>query len=765
MPVPLPNLDDRRWQDLVEEGRALIPRFAPAWTDHNAHDPGITLMELFAWLTEMAVYRLNRISARHQRKFLDLIGFPPSPPQCARTVLCFDPAPGSECFTLPAGVEFATADRTGGPVGFRTLGSLTVAPAAIGAVQFDAGNQTFVDFTRDFREGLPVPAFGTDPRPNQALCLGFRSLPAEQPVSLGFRFQGPGADAAERQRIEAEARAQHALLPQAPPVESLLAHHSARTLWEIRVGGAWVRLLPAGPAPLAGTVKDDTRSFTLDGFVEIVAPAGLQPEVLGASAEPLFYLRCRLESGAPDRPPMLLDVAPNSVAAIQSVPVWQSFRIASGAALAGAPPQPGSTARLTLAMGGDREREILSLSFDATTGPDIPVYSYVPPAGDRAGEITLALALAGTGTGLPNQAVDLPCAPADTAGFGLYTLHSGAWRQWNLVADFDARGRADDVALLDPTEGRIVFGSGERGRPPEEGCLIFVTCRATLAQAGNVPAGTVLKPAASPRNKTLLAGIPEAARAQLVAAGRQAAAGGAPAEDLASAAGRAVETLHAHERLLELAAGMKRDSLDQIDRARVRAVRPPTRATNLLDIERLALETPGARIARARAWPSLHPAWPCLHAPGVVTVVVVPDAPGPRPVPSQGLLNAVWRYLYPRRMLCTRLEVVGPRYLEVSVNATVELKAGAGAEGAEKRIRAALSQYLDPRTGGPGSMGWPFGRGVFRSEILQLLDNVPGVDHVVTLALEGNGNTSPCGDLLACPASLVAAGEHAIAVR
>ena len=42
MPLPLPHLDDRRWQDLVEEGRALIPRLAPAWTDHNVHDPGIT---------------------------------------------------------------------------------------------------------------------------------------------------------------------------------------------------------------------------------------------------------------------------------------------------------------------------------------------------------------------------------------------------------------------------------------------------------------------------------------------------------------------------------------------------------------------------------------------------------------------------------------------------------------------------------------------------------------------------------------------------
>jgi hypothetical protein len=48
MGVPLPNLDDRRWIDLVEEGRSLLPFYAPQWTDHNIHDPGITLLELFS---------------------------------------------------------------------------------------------------------------------------------------------------------------------------------------------------------------------------------------------------------------------------------------------------------------------------------------------------------------------------------------------------------------------------------------------------------------------------------------------------------------------------------------------------------------------------------------------------------------------------------------------------------------------------------------------------------------------------------------------
>ena len=64
MPLDIPNLDDRRWADLVEDARALIPRQAPRWTDHNAHDPGITFIELFEALLALAVLLILRARAR-----------------------------------------------------------------------------------------------------------------------------------------------------------------------------------------------------------------------------------------------------------------------------------------------------------------------------------------------------------------------------------------------------------------------------------------------------------------------------------------------------------------------------------------------------------------------------------------------------------------------------------------------------------------------------------------------------------------------------
>src|SRR5262245_26514876 len=76
MPLPLPNLDDRTYNDILEEARALIPSLYPVWTDHNPTDPGIILIELFAWLTEMIIYHLNRVPDASYIEFLRLLRGP-----------------------------------------------------------------------------------------------------------------------------------------------------------------------------------------------------------------------------------------------------------------------------------------------------------------------------------------------------------------------------------------------------------------------------------------------------------------------------------------------------------------------------------------------------------------------------------------------------------------------------------------------------------------------------------------------------------------
>ena len=89
MALPVPNLDDRRFQDLVDDAKRLVQQRCPEWTDHNVSDPGVTLIELFAWMTDQVVYRLNRVPDRNYVKFLELIGVSLFPPTAARTQVTF----------------------------------------------------------------------------------------------------------------------------------------------------------------------------------------------------------------------------------------------------------------------------------------------------------------------------------------------------------------------------------------------------------------------------------------------------------------------------------------------------------------------------------------------------------------------------------------------------------------------------------------------------------------------------------------------------
>jgi hypothetical protein len=87
--IPPPKLDDRTFNDIVEEAIRMIPRYAPEWTNHNPSDPGITLLELAAWMTDLLIYRLNQVPDKNYVAFLNLLGIKLRPPRSARALLQF----------------------------------------------------------------------------------------------------------------------------------------------------------------------------------------------------------------------------------------------------------------------------------------------------------------------------------------------------------------------------------------------------------------------------------------------------------------------------------------------------------------------------------------------------------------------------------------------------------------------------------------------------------------------------------------------------
>src|SRR5919109_5411910 len=106
--IPAPKLDDRAFDDIVAEAVRLIPRYCPEWTNHNPSDPGITLIELAAWMTDIILYRLNRVPEKNYVAFLNLLGIKLKPPLPARGLLTFSLVEGAERQIIREGVSVAT---------------------------------------------------------------------------------------------------------------------------------------------------------------------------------------------------------------------------------------------------------------------------------------------------------------------------------------------------------------------------------------------------------------------------------------------------------------------------------------------------------------------------------------------------------------------------------------------------------------------------------------------------------------------------------
>jgi len=108
MPLPSLNLDDRRFDDLVAEAQRQIRRSCPEWTDLSPSEPGTVLLEVFAHLTEVMIYRLNLLPDKAYREFLRLLGVKLAPPAAARVALKFTlKAPLARAVEIPRGTRVA----------------------------------------------------------------------------------------------------------------------------------------------------------------------------------------------------------------------------------------------------------------------------------------------------------------------------------------------------------------------------------------------------------------------------------------------------------------------------------------------------------------------------------------------------------------------------------------------------------------------------------------------------------------------------------
>ncbi|MDQ1397676.1 MAG: hypothetical protein QOG64_2935 [Acidimicrobiaceae bacterium] len=269
MALPAPNLDDRRFQDIVDEAKRLIPRYCPEWTNHNLSDPGVALIELFAWMSEMILFRLNQVPDRFYTKFLELVGIEPFPPSVARVDLTFWLSAVLERPVLvPAGTEVTTAGVEAAGVVFSTTADLTIAPPVLVAARTaPAGSEELVnDVWDDLRYDAGV-----------VVCFPSQPLSAGDAFYLGFEKSLAG----NLIRLEVDASIEGiGVDPSNPPLA-----------WEVWSGEAWIRV------PVH---NDTTGGLNRNGVVVLLVPLAHEPLTMGGSRA--FWLRARLVEPAPGQP-------------------------------------------------------------------------------------------------------------------------------------------------------------------------------------------------------------------------------------------------------------------------------------------------------------------------------------------------------------------------------------------------------------------------------------------------------------------------------
>ncbi|MCM1565336.1 MAG: baseplate J/gp47 family protein [Dehalobacter sp.] len=216
----------------------------------------------------------------------------------------------------------------------------------------------------------------------------------------------------------------------------------------------------------------------------------------------------------------------------------------------------------------------------------------------------------------------------------------------------------------------------------------------------------------------------------------------------------------------------------------LRDFKVPYTAVTTSDYEYITLNTPGLRVAKAMAVPNYRPFYSqktkfkstepvkSEYSKGSVTVVVIPYTPleilKVPPTPSAGFIQAVCRHLDRHRLLGTKIHVISPFYVKVTVNATiVPLEGYLDDRLILRDVISALNSYLHPVKGGSERQGWPIGRDVYLSELYELMETVEGVKCIIRLSVSGEPGTTRDAQgnlLLGSKFSSIYSGKHSIEI-
>jgi len=301
------DLDDRTFEDLVKEAKRRIVAYTPEWTDHNESDPGITLVELFAWLTETAIFRLNRVpDERMYVSFLNLAGISPAAAVPAEAYVSLQATPGAGAQTFqPPELALSAPPDAAGEIAFEPDAPVPVVGAAVGAVLVDDGiSRQQLDVTASNAKGAAFQPFGATRVRDRALYLG---------LDAGAAILPAGSSAELQLLVRADEEA-------APPrpASTSLGTESAKLQGDL----TWEGWTSAGWAAL-DLIQDETSSLKKTGLLTIKISSALVPSTQPGDKEqqPRFWIRARAAQGSEPERRSILYVAVNGARARQ----WRTF--------------------------------------------------------------------------------------------------------------------------------------------------------------------------------------------------------------------------------------------------------------------------------------------------------------------------------------------------------------------------------------------------------------------------------------------------------
>jgi hypothetical protein len=717
MSLTLPAVDSRNYQELLNEALARISVHNPEWTNFNRSDPGVTLIELFAFMTENLLYRSNQIPERNRIKFLSLLGVPLRPASPARGLVTFANERGPlQTFTLNAGVEVRA-----GQVPFRTDQGLDVLPVEAQVLykkKLAAPSQQVAEYYRQLyasfdsqRTVAGLQLYQTVPlsgRANDEVDLGADAVDGSLWIALMLRA---GADKPYDRNMERAREALGGKTLSLGVVPSLAgAGRSLLPVGAPAADGAGLIEYSIPKVARGGMLEKDTQGTPAPRYQRLIASASadvlVEPGVVQLTLPAASELRLwddldPLESGVGDLPPALEDTDQH-----ERIITWIRVRSSSSA-------------------------QVKMLWVGVNSAP-------VTQRAHVAGE------LLPVGTGEPDQSARLANTPVLPGSVRVTVTAGGRLSRWVEIDDLLGAGPEvpvpdsrlppgakpelnpfTDVFTLDAESGEIRFGDGTHGRRPPLGASLRAEYDYGVGDAGNVGAGSINTGAALP------AGIKVTNPVRTW--------GGARAETVAEGEKQIARYLQHRDRLV-----------------------------TETDFETITLRAPGVDIGRVEVIaafnPELTPNEPG-DAPGSVTLMLIPrsDPVQPdAPLPDRLFLDAVCDYLEPRRLVTTEVFLRGPAYKGIWVSVGMNVVAGASVAEVREAVKAAILQFLAPLPADPAALldtqaalnaapsyadtqrGWPLRKAVADREILAVASRVAGVLSVNgVLVAEGANAAAP----------------------